>query len=372
MAVTLIDNDRDLQQFIASIETDLQQQPLLAIDTEFFRETTYYPKLGLVQLATQNHLACIDPLTFDARDGLAMLLLDTRITKLFHSCSQDIEVLQQTLGAPPCPLLDTQIAAAMLGEQNQISYSALVTKLLGIELAKSQTRTNWLQRPLSRQQLDYAAEDVLYLIPVYEHLLQGLKDKARLGWLQHDCEQLCHEAQRTEVDLTQCWKRVKGTQKFSREQLGIVDSLAQWRERKAMQLDKTRRAVLSDDFIVQAVQNPPDSRQTLQACGRHAAELDAADFDAMLAAIDRARHSNPQSWPQHNHQRLDSDAKQRLRELMKMIELKAEELNLAQAVLGSRKEVEKMLLGQRELSLLQGWRFRVIGEQLLQQLEQKK
>ncbi len=370
MAVELIETAQAMQQFIAAIEDDLQQQPLLAIDTEFFRETTYYPKLGLVQLATQNHLACIDPLAFDARDALAQLLLDSGITKLFHSCSQDIEVLQQYLGAPPCPLLDTQIAAAMLGEANQISYAGLVARLLGIELAKSQTRTHWLRRPLSHQQLDYAAEDVLYLIPVYQHLYENLKQQGRLSWLQDDCEQLCRDRQRFEPDFARCWQRVRGTQKLTPEQLGIVDALAQWREHRAIQLDKTRRQVLSDDFIVQAAVQQPDDSHTLRRCGPHTRELSERDFNDMLHAMRQARAADPQSWPQHSRLHLDSEHKRTVRELMRAIERKAEELGVAQATLGSRKDVEKLLHTQRDSTLLRGWRQRVIGEHLLSLLPQ--
>ncbi len=368
MPPCLIEDHAALEAFISDIQPDLEADGLLAIDTEFFRETSYYPALGLVQLATRNHLACVDPLAFDAREGLAQLLLDPAVTKLFHSCSQDLEVLLQYLGELPCPVIDTQIAAAMLGEKDQISYANIVAQHLGVELEKSQTRTNWLKRPLSAKQLEYAAEDVLYLIPVYERLLDSLRAKDRVDWLQYDCEQLCRNAQRFEPDYDSCWQRVKGAHKLTSEQLGVVDALARWREHKAIALDKARRQVISDDFIVQAATRPPQNEQELRRCGKYARELDAQDFSDMLAAIRQAQAADPASWPQPAHQRLDNEQKQRIRKLMNTVEQRAEQLGVAQAILGSRKEIEKLAEGQRELNILSGWRYHAIGEQLVNQL----
>ena len=133
---------------------DLSSEALLAVDTEFFRETTYFPHLGLVQVANSKIVACIDPIAFDAKDSIAALLLNPNITKVFHSCSQDIEVLALYLGKPPCPILDTQIGAALIDEAEQIGYAKLVFSELGVELDKSETRTNWIKRPLTSKQLE--------------------------------------------------------------------------------------------------------------------------------------------------------------------------------------------------------------------------
>lgn len=356
------------QQEMDSFLQHLAGHSLLAVDTEFFRETTYYPQLGLVQLATSEQVACIDPLAFDARDSLATCLLDKSITKVFHSCSQDMEVLLHYLGELPCPLVDTQIAAAMLGEKDQISYAEMVATHMDIELEKSQTRTNWLKRPLSQKQLQYAAEDVLYLIPVYQQLAEQLKQKGRLNWLQYDCEQLCQSSQRYMPDFDNCWLRVKGTQKLSAKQLGIVDALARWREHKAIALNRTRKQVLSDDFIVQASSQQPDSIEQLQRCGKAARDINHGDFNTLLQLINTTVTTDPASWPSHPRYRLDSNEKQLLRDSMQSLEHKAKELGVAQAVLGSRKEIEKMIHGQRQLNLLSDWRYHCIGKQLLDQL----
>lgn len=364
MQDNLIETAQALDEFISAIAGET----LLAVDTEFFRETSYFPELGLVQLATREHLACVDPIAFDAREGLAKILLDKNITKLFHSCSQDLEVLLLYLGELPCPVIDTQIAAAMVGDKDQISYADIVAQLLGTELDKSQTRTNWLKRPLSKKQLQYAAEDVLYLIPVYEQLLETLQQKQRADWLLHDCAQLCQSAERYTPDIEKCWTRVKGTQKLDGRQLAVVDALARWREHKAIALNRTRRQVISDDFIVQAAIEQPADITGLRACGKYASAIDEEDFDAMLSLLQQALQTDADSWPAHPRRRLTNEQKQSIRELMQSIELKAEELGMAQSTLASRKEVEQLVNGQRQLNLLTDWRLTCIGEQLLSQL----
>lgn len=173
MKPILIEDNQTLTQFC----NKLINEPLLAIDTEFFRETTYYPHLGLIQIASPSDIICIDPLAFDARDELRRLFFNTDITKVLHSCSQDMEVLYQYFGELPAPIFDTQIAAAMLGYQDQIGYAKLVAEEYDVELDKSQTRTNWLKRPLSAKQIEYAGEDVLYLLPLYEKFSSALTEK---------------------------------------------------------------------------------------------------------------------------------------------------------------------------------------------------
>ena len=371
MQTHFIESRQALDEFLHSIDGDwIDGERLLAVDTEFFRETTYYPQLGLVQLATREHVACVDPLAFDAREMLAQLLLDDSITKLFHSCSQDMEVLLHYLGQLPCPVIDTQIATALLGNKDQISYADMVALHMNIDLEKSQTRTNWLKRPLSRKQLQYAAEDVMYLIPVYELLTDALEKKGRMSWLQHDCERLCSSAQRYTPDIETCWQRVKGTRKLSGVQLAIVDALARWREHKAIELDVARRLLISDDLIVHAAAQQPEDAETLRDCGRIHDSITPNDLQAMLSVIQSARSSHSSSWPQHIRYGMDNEAKKLLRSSMQSLETKARELGIAQATLGSRKELEKMINGQRQLNLLSDWRYHCIGKDLLQQLEQ--
>jgi len=169
--------------------------------------------------------------------GLASLLLNPAITKIFHACIQDMEVLYHYLGALPCPLEDTQIAAALLNEKDQMGYANLLFDQLDIQLEKTETRTNWLKRPLTSKQLEYAADDVRYLLPLHKKLTEQLESKGREDWLIIECNKLCQSAARYLPDFENCWPRVKGTHKLSNAQLAVVDTVAQWREHIAIKKD---------------------------------------------------------------------------------------------------------------------------------------
>ena len=343
-------------------------EPLLAVDTEFFRETTYYPHLGLVQLANPNRIACVDPLAFDAREGLATLLLNPGITKIFHSCIQDLEVLYQYLGKLPQKIVDTQIAAAMLGELDQIGYAALVDQRMGVQLEKSQTRTNWLKRPLTSRQMEYAGDDVLYLIPMYQKQQAELKDKDREHWLKEDCDRLSNDENRFAPDMHHCWKRVKGTNKLRGIQLSVCYSVAQWREQTAMQKDLTRRKALPDEIVIQIATLRPDSSNALKKISRINKLLNADELNSLAEAVQKGLATSETQWPSTERHKPSIDEKALLKQCLDLLHEKAEQLGIAQGILCSRKDVEKMIAGNRSLRVLDGWRLDCIGKELLAQI----
>jgi ribonuclease D len=347
---------------------EFTSEPLLAVDTEFFRETTYYPHLGLVQLASPHRIACIDPLAFDAREGLATLLLNLDITKIFHSCIQDFEVLYRYLGKLPQQIVDTQIAAAMLGEHEQIGYATLVELKMGVQLEKSQTRTNWLKRPLTSRQIEYAGEDVLYLIPMYQKLLAGLTDKNREHWLKEDCNRLSKDKNRFTPDMQDCWKRVKGTSKLQGVQASVCQAVAQWREQIAMQKDLTRRKALPDDIIIQIATLRPDNSNTLKKIGRIHKILSNEELESLTMAIQKGLAVPEEQWPSTTRRKPSADEKTLLKRCLELLQSKAEQLGIAPSILCSRKDVEKMIAGHRDIRVLDGWRRDCIGNELLAQI----
>ena len=234
---------------------------LIAVDTEFIRETTYYPQLALVQVATDSIVACIDPLAFDARDALKKIFLEPGITRIFHSCSQDMEVLFYYLGKTPISIYDTQIANALLDENHQIGYASLVERELGVQLDKSQTRTNWLQRPLTDKQLAYAGDDVIYLYRLHEILDQRLDLSGRKSWFDEETTHLNNQLGNFQVETDSLWKRVKGSNKLPRDKLAIVQYIAEWREQLAQREDKT----LSLIHISEPTRQPATSRMPSSA-----------------------------------------------------------------------------------------------------------
>ncbi|MBL4712240.1 MAG: HRDC domain-containing protein, partial [Gammaproteobacteria bacterium] len=257
MKPLLIESSSQMDALLAQLDG----KNLIAVDTEFFRETTYYPELALVQIATDTIVACIDPLAFDARPALKQLLLDENITKIFHSCSQDIEVLFYYLGDIPNAIYDTQIANALLTDHHQIGYASLVENELGVQLDKSQTRANWLRRPLTEKQIQYAGDDVLYLYQLHNCMDKKLHTCERQSWLTEECSKFSRN--NFQVNIDKLWRRVKGATKLNTEQLAVVQSIALWREEIAQQKNKTRRKILSDNTIIQLALNPPESIHTL-------------------------------------------------------------------------------------------------------------
>ena len=360
----LIEDNQSLTQFCDK----LINEPLLAIDTEFFRETTYYPHLGLIQIAGPNDIICVDPLAFDAREQLRRLFFNADITKVFHSCSQDMEVLYLYFGELPAPIFDTQIAAAMLGHQDQIGYAKLVAEQYDVELDKSQTRTNWLKRPLSAKQIEYAGEDVLYLLPLYEKFNQALKDKDRDAWLQEDCKLLCGNEQRFQPDMENCWQRVKGYFKLEGVQLAVCRSISQWREQLAIDKDETRRRIMSDDLLLKLAATQADINQ-LKTIDRQIAKFNCDEQQALALAIKTGFQTPEAEWPVVNRDRPSNEEKAQLKQLQGLVQNKADALNIHQSVLSSKKDLEKLMQGARQGKLLNGWRFDCIGQQLLSEIE---
>ena len=360
----LIEDNQTLTKFCDK----LINEPLLAIDTEFFRETTYYPHLGLIQIASPDEIICVDPIAFDAREQLRRLFFNPQIIKVFHSCSQDMEVLYLYFGKLPAPLFDTQIAAAMLGYQEQIGYAKLVAEQYDVELDKSQTRTNWLKRPLSAKQIEYAGEDVLYLLPLYEKFNTELKNKNRDSWLQEDCELLCGNEQRFQPDMENCWQRVKGYFKLDGVQLAVCRSIAQWREQLAIEQDKTRRKIMSDDLVLKLAETQADINQ-LKNIDRQISKFSHNELEALAQAIKTGLHTPESEWPVINRERPSNEEKAQLKKLQQLVQSKANALNIHQSVLSSKKELEKLMQGSQQSKLLTGWRFDCIGEQLLTEVE---
>jgi ribonuclease D len=385
MKPELIESSEQMDDLLAR----LSGHRLIAVDTEFFRETSYFPKLALVQIATDDIVACIDPLAFDARTGLKKILLDTDVTKIFHSCSQDMEVLFYYLGETPAPVYDTQIANALLSEQHQVGYATLVENELGVSLDKSQTRTNWLQRPLSSKQIQYAGDDVLYLYQLHEVLEDRLQAAGRKTWFEEDNHNYsCNDTGYLPA-TDQLWKRVKGTNRLSRRQLAVVQAVAEWREQLAQEKNITRRKVLVDDIIVKVALEIPDDSDTLRNAIEHSIgqrySFSNGELDGLRNAIEATINASPDCWPDNRFNTMDSQQKTLLKRLQQQTNEKAQELGISATVLCARKELEKLILlipdnlvpdnsgllaspQQLDSNVMRGWRYQCIGKQLSETL----
>ncbi|MDH3389319.1 MAG: ribonuclease D [Gammaproteobacteria bacterium] len=357
-----IDSDAGLAQFCRA----LGGAECCAIDTEFIRESTYYPELALIQIASDELLACIDPLAIDDFTPLAGLLVNDKLLKVFHSSSQDLEILYQKFGEVPCPVFDTQLAAAVLGYNHQVSYADLVQQVTGVALEKKHTRANWMRRPLSGDELDYAMDDVRYLLAVYEHLNQRLEATRRRGWLDRDLQAISDPAN-YEIDRHELWKRLKGVQKLKGEKLQIASDLCQWREELAQQQNRPRRWIVKDEVIVEIARLKPESIESLAGIPSLGDKTVKRHGEKLLKIIGQAARVDASQWPRHDRLKsLDSGQLALGDCLMALCRLIADQNDIALATLATRKDIDNLILNQKSSRLTQGWRFSMAGEQLLE------
>jgi ribonuclease D len=357
-----IDSNQMLAQFCAGLST----ATYCVIDTEFVRESTYYPELALIQIASGDQLACIDPLAISEFTPLAELLVEDSLLKVFHSSSQDLEILYQKFGQVPTPVFDTQLAAAVLGYNHQISYADLVQQITGVTLEKKHTRANWTRRPLSEDELDYAMDDVRYLLAVYETLNEKLESSRRYSWMEKDLRTMSDPAS-YQVDMVQLWKRLKGVQKLKGEKLQIASELVQWREALAQRQNRPRRWIVKDEVIVDIARQKPADIEALSRIRDLSEKTANRHGDKLLQIVAHATQVDASQWPQHDKQKNLNKQQLALGDcLMALCRVIADQNQIALATLATRKDIDNLLINQKSSRLTQGWRFAMAGEQLLE------
>jgi ribonuclease D len=361
--------DRDIP-FIGSragleeLCADLSRAPWFAIDTEFLREKTYYPKLCLVQVATPDLVACIDPLVLDDLTPLLDVLYDEGITKVMHAARQDMEIFYHLRGDVPAPVFDTQIAALLLGLPEQVGYGGLVQELLGVRLHKLHSRTDWSRRPLDAAQIHYAADDVIYLAQAYRLILDRLTETGRLDWLADDFRALSDPALYA-AHPENAWLRIKGANKLGGEALSVLQALAGWREAKAQTVDRPRGWLLRDDVLIDIARHRPDNPDALgRIRGLHENTVKKYGTE-LLALVREAAGRKPAPFPRRKlRQRLTPVQDAAVDVMQALVRLVGEENRINPAVLANRNQLEQLLLGNRDVPVLQGWRKQLAGERL--------
>ncbi len=348
---------------LAAATTLLGAGPRVALDTEFLRERTYVAELALVQLGNDSGIALIDPLAKLDLAPLAALLKDPALTKVLHAGRQDVEVLLPLTTTPVAPLLDTQIAAALLGHAAQIGYADLVERELGQVLEKSQARTDWTRRPLSTAQLEYAADDVRWLLPLAERLEERLVARGRLEWLREDCRALA-DPELYKLRPADAWQRLKGTETLPpREQLRLR-SLAGWRETEALRRNLPRGWLLADDALRAIARAAPRDLQSLQALdvmpGGSAAKLGGA----ILAELEHAASLPLESIVQKTEARPSADERELAKRLTECVRARALELDVAPEVLATQRDLRRVAHGEPPAGVLKGWRADLLAAPL--------
>jgi ribonuclease D len=361
MDYTYIDSHQKLADFCIRIET----ADYCAIDTEFVREKTYYPVLALIQIATEQHMGCIDPLAFDDFEPLKKLLQKPDLIKVFHSSSQDLEILFQSYNQIPTPVFDTQLAAAVLGYNHQIGYADLVQNVTGVQLEKKYTRANWVHRPLTEGELNYAMDDVRYLMPVYRHLKAELEAKNRGAWIEKELQSMSAEST-YQLDTTQLWKKLKGSQKLKGVQLQIASLLCQWREQLAQKKNLPKRWVIKDELIFDIARLKPGSVSELATIRDANEKFVEQHAKAVFDIISEAEAIDSSEWPKRDKIKVLTSGQQSIGDcLMALCREIAEENNIALATLATRKDIDNLIINRKNSQLSQGWRFEMAGGKLL-------
>lgn len=351
----VIDDHNDFAQLCEA----LGAASVVAVDTEFMRVRTYAPVLCLIQIFDGHKAVCVDALKIEDLSPLIAAFSDHTQPTLLHSARQDLETFFLSCGALPRQLFDTQIAAALCGPDDQLSYAQLVDDVTGVTLAKSQTRTNWAKRPLTTNQLQYAADDVRYLPDLYDHLLDKLNALDRLGWFEEDCQRLLNPTL-YEPDLNNAWRRCKSRRKFNDRERGAFRALCALRERVAVVEDKPRKWIIEDAGIEQlAALATPDGaavREVLHEVRAHR----SLKIDDLLTCIEEAEPATDK-----RPERLTPEQMGQVTKAMDMVRARARELDIAPSILAPRKDIERFIRGDRDGTVLSGWRRDIVGQPLV-------
>ena len=358
--ITTITTTDDLAKYCAS----WAHETYITVDTEFLRETTYYPKLCLIQVAGAEVAALIDPLA----EGLDLapffaLMADEKVLKVFHAAKQDFEILMMLAHALPRPVMDTQIAAMVCGFGDQVGYEAIVRKLVGAGIDKSSQFTDWSRRPLTHKQQAYAVSDVTHLRTVYEKLQDLLSSSGRAEWMKNELATLCDPAT-YKVDPELSWKRIKARIQNKKQQ-AVLMSVAAWREREAQSRNVPRGRILKDEAVgeiaIQMPQTPQDVNDLrLVSKGTGNSQMGAA----LLKAVQHGLARDPETVPGKPKFEEMSSGAQAAAEVLKLaLKVVCENNGLAPKLIASSAEIEALAVDDAaDIPAMKGWQFDMFGK----------
>jgi len=356
--ILYVDNSENLQQLCKSIK----DAPLLILDTEFVREKTYRAKLCLIQIATDDIVACVDPIALSDLSPLMDIINDKSKLKVLHAARQDYEIFYDLNKQLPQPLFDSQLAASLLGYGEQVGYGSLVEKVIGVQLDKAHTRTDWSKRPLSKAQIRYASDDVFYLRQLYPILKQKLSEQGREKWLDEEFAALC----KPELFVTHpenAWNKVKGINRLRPRQLAAAMNISEWREEMAVKKDLPRRWILADDILLAAAQLLPKNTSQLESIVNIKKTIIDNSGKIILSCVKKALELDQDDLPTATKpKRLTADQEIIADLLMTQIKLIAKEQSISPANIANRKMIEKLINGETNIALLTGWRYQLAGK----------
>ena len=349
---------------LEALASELAEAPYLALDTEFMRDQTYWPKLCLIQVAAPGLEAIIDPLA----KGIELasfyeLLKSRRIVKVLHAARQDIEIFHHQGGAIPDPLFDSQIAAMVCGFGEAASYETLCRKIAHVEIDKSSRFTDWSRRPLSQKQLDYAIGDVTHLRTIYEFLKRKLDQTGRSAWVQEEIAALQDPALYA-LHPEIAWKRLK-PRTSNKRFLAMLSSLAAWREREAQERDIPRGRVLRDEALTEIAAHPPENTEGLERIRAVPKGFGNSRLGkGLLDAIQEGRSAKPPEPIEHDRPRRRREPSPAAIDLLKtLLRLRSEAVGVAPRLIANADDIERLAANEDEgVPALHGWRAEVFGK----------
>jgi len=352
---------------LAAFCSRMSAAPYVTVDTEFMRESTFFPKLCLVQVAGPDEAAAIDPLS----EGMDLapfldLLRNRDVIKVFHAARQDLEIFLNLMGEIPAPIYDTQVAAMVCGFGEQASYETLCAKLAKANIDKSSRFTDWSRRPLSERQLSYALSDVTHLRTVYQKLESRIARTGRASWVAEELA-LLSDVSTYVVDPPEAWRRIK-TRTNNPRFLAVLRELAAWRELEARSRDIPRSRVLRDEALLEIASDPPKGAEGLarvRGLSKNLAE--GRQGQAILAALKKVEGMDPSEFPKVERETQRQRAPGPIIELLKvLLKLQCDAHDVAQKLIATTDELEKLAVEEADdLPVLHGWRREVYGEAAL-------
>lgn len=348
---------------INSLVADLDKSNCIGLDTEFMREKTFFAELCLVQVSTEKANYCVDPLGATDMEAFWNAALST--PWVAHSARQDIEVIYQAANRMPAQLFDTQVAAALLGYAPQLGYANLVSELFDVELPKSHTRADWSKRPLSDAVLQYAAEDVEYLLPARQILAERLEKLGRLGWAEEDSALLLDPAL-YDLDPGNAIGRLKGARNMRGRRRSAATRLAAWRESEALRANRPRQWIAKDTTLLAIAAGLPASLRELEQIEGVPSGLFRRSGKRLLEAVQASAGDDHSERPPA----APSEAqKQLLKKMQQHVANCAESLRLSAEIIAPKKELSAVIVnGARDSRVFGGWRREVVGDSLLEML----
>ena len=370
LPVTYVDDEKSLGVLCAHLAT-VQR---FALDTEFVGERTYTPQLELIQVATTSQVALIDCRAVPSLQGFFVPLCDEHIDKILHAGQQDLGLFENLIGRVPTPVVDTQVASAMAGYGAQPGYAQLVEGILGLTMEKTETLTDWSRRPLTPAQLSYAADDVRYLLPLYEGLRLRLTGLDRWEWLREECRMLTRSTRRLSAEPENAYLRVRGRGSLRAKGLAVLRELAAWREEVARHRNKPRPSVARDEALVEIARKAPTTTAALRGLRAVRSRELERHADDVVCRVARALEGPKELWPQPPAGRGRVPQGGTVELLQAALRARADEAGIAPSLIATHADLQ--LLAQRhaagqvdDLPVVRGWRRAIAGSDLLALLD---